>query len=96
MLRISLLHSQFLRHYTIIKGVSKHDFKYVCGIALITKAYIICHFSIVMYILFMAMETYIYIHGELLVLFSISTKLFFFFQIDVWYACSPLYSFSDT
>lgn len=77
MLRISLLHRKFPRHRAIIKCVSKHDLKSVCSIALIIKAYIICHFSTVMYIVFMAMEThiYIYIYGELFVLFSISTEL---------------------
>lgn len=64
MLRISLLHSQFPRHSTIIKCVSKHDLKSVCGTALITKAYIICYFSTVMYSLFMAMDTFPDIYGE--------------------------------
>ena len=75
MLRISFLHSQFPRHRTFIKCVSKYDLKSVCGIALITKASAIWHFSAVIYILFMAMETYIYIYGELFILFSISTEL---------------------
>lgn len=75
MLRISLLHSRFPRHSTIIKCVSKHDLTSVCGIALITKAYIICYFSTVMYILFMAMDTFPDIYGELFVLFSICTEI---------------------
>lgn len=94
MQRISLLHCQLPRHRTIIKCVSKNDLKPVCGIALITKAYTICHFSTVMYIIFMAMETYIYIYGELFVLCSISTelkRLFFKLMFDMHVLLSIAY-----
>lgn len=63
--RICLLHRQFPGCCIIANCISKHDLKSVYCIALITKPYMICHFSTAIYIQFMAMETYIYRYGEL-------------------------------